>query len=179
MPTIKSRTFYLEMRRPPAYILEPIKDGIVLRAVNIPVSFYRFLFRAVGERWLWVLRAIMSDEELKTVIHDPFVEIYVLYVDGSPAGFAELDRRTPGEIELVYFGLLPEYFSKGLGKYFLRWVIYKAWEYLPERLWLHTCEFDHPAALPNYLKAGFVQSGEEILEHPVELLVKWRRALIK
>src|SRR5438128_213916 len=25
----------------------------------------------------------------------------------------------------------------------------------PHRLWLHTCDLDHSAALPNYLKAGF------------------------
>lgn len=177
MQTIPSRTHYLEMRGSPKYALEPIKDAIVLRAVNIPVSFYRFLFKAVGERWLWILRALMKDEELKEITHDPIVEIYVLYVQGAPAGFAELDRRIPGEIELVYFGLLPEYFGRGLGKYFIRWTIVKAWESVPQRLWLHTCEFDHPAALPNYLKAGFVQYDEKILEHtvPPEVLENWRR----
>jgi hypothetical protein len=29
-------------------------------------------------------------------------------------------------------------------------------------LWLHTDTKDHPAALPNYLKAGFVLYKEEI-----------------
>jgi hypothetical protein len=29
-------------------------------------------------------------------------------------------------------------------------------------LWLHTCTKDHPAALPNYLKAGFVVYKEEV-----------------
>ena len=29
------------------------------------------------------------------------------------------------------------------------------WSHQPRRIWVHTCDLDHPAALPNYLKAGF------------------------
>ena len=83
-------------------------------------------------------------------------------MDGAPAGFAELDRRTPSEIELVQFGLLPEFIGQGLGKYFLQRTIDKAWSYNPGHFWLHTCTKDHPAALPNYLKAGFVIYKEEV-----------------
>jgi hypothetical protein len=32
----------------------------------------------------------------------------------------------------------------------------------PERVWLHTCTLDHPAALPNYLKRGFRPIREEV-----------------
>ena len=78
-----------------------------------------------------------------------------------PAGFAELDRRVAGEVELVQFGLLPEFIGQGLGKFFLQWAIDKSWGYGPRRLWLHTCSLDHPAALPNYLKAGFQICKEE------------------
>ncbi len=42
-----------------------------------------------------------------------------------------------------------------LGKYFLQWTINRAECYQPTRLWLHTCTLDHPAALPNYERAGF------------------------
>ncbi len=83
---------------------------------------------------------------------------------GVPAGFAELDRRIEGEIELVQFGLMPEFIGQGLGRYFLQWAIDKAWSYHPRRFWLHTCTKDHPAALPNYLKAGFVVYKEEVVE---------------
>jgi hypothetical protein len=30
------------------------------------------------------------------------------------------------------------------------------------RFWLHTCTKDYPAALPNYLKAGFAVYKEEV-----------------
>ena len=68
----------------------------------------------------------MSDEALATIIGDPRDELHVLHVDGTPAGFAELDRRQPHEIELVQFGLMPDFIGQGLGKWFLQWTIDKA-----------------------------------------------------
>ncbi len=178
MAIASERTFYLEMKKRPWLILKPIDDGIVLRQTQIPVDYYRFVYKYIGERWGWVFRSIMDDEALRVIIHSPLVDIYLLYVYGAPAGFAELDRRIPNEIELVYFGLHPNYFGRGLGKYFLQWITLKAWEYAPRRLWLHTCEFDHPAALPNYLKVGFVQYDEQILKIPVpdNLFEGWQKA---
>jgi GNAT superfamily N-acetyltransferase len=82
--------------------------------------------------------------------------------DGAPAGFAELGRRAEGEVELVPFGLLPGFIGQGLGRYFLQWAIDRAWGYRPRRFWLHTDTKDHPAALPNYLKAGFALYREEV-----------------
>jgi hypothetical protein len=38
----------------------------------------------------------------------------------------------------------------------------KRLNYGPRRFWLHTCTKDHPAALPNYLKAGFAVYKEEV-----------------
>jgi hypothetical protein len=49
-----------------------------------------------------------------------------------------LDRRIEGEIELLQFGLMPEFIGQGLGRYFLQWAIDKAWSYQPRRYWLHT-----------------------------------------
>jgi hypothetical protein len=56
--------------------------------------------------------------------------------------------------------------AQGLGKFFLQWAIDKAWGYGPRRLWLHTCSLDHPAALPNYLKAGFRIYEEKTVREP-------------
>ena len=66
------------------------------------------------------------------------------------------------EVELVQFGLTPEFIGQGLGKWFLQWTIDRAWSYEPTRFWLHTCTKDHPAALPNYLKAGFTIYKETV-----------------
>jgi GNAT superfamily N-acetyltransferase len=117
----------------------------------------------VGKDYYWLSRRKLSDEQLATVIQDRRNELHVLHVDGSPAGFAELDRRRTDEIELVQFGLIADFIGQGLGKWFLQWTIDTAWSYEPKRFWLHTCTLDHPAALPTYKKAGFVQFNEKVI----------------
>ena len=94
-------------------------------------------------------------------------EVHVLHVDGTPAGFAELDRRNGDDLELVQFGLMPGFLGQGLGRYFLAWTIDRVWSYRPRRLWLHTCTLDHPAALPNYQKAGFTVYKQERITRDV------------
>lgn len=153
---------YVEMFALPARTVPPPRDGLlVLHAQRPTVAYYRFLYDAVGSPWQWVSRKKKSDDELKLIIHDPAVELHVLYVDGVPAGFAELDRRIADEVELGQFGLVPEFIGQGLGSYFLRWTLECAWRTAPRRVWLHTCTQDHPRALPNYLEAGFAIFKEE------------------
>jgi GNAT superfamily N-acetyltransferase len=153
---MKLITTHVQMFARPQRVVTPPRDGLtIVHARNPTIAYYRFLYDTVGRNWNWISRKKLSDEVLGAIIHDPQDEIHVLFVEGVPAGFVELDRRVEGEIEITQFGLAPEFIGQGLGKYFLHWAIDKAWSYGPKRLWLHTCTEDHPAALPNYLKAGF------------------------
>jgi GNAT superfamily N-acetyltransferase len=168
MKTIPVKTTYLQMTARAARTLSPPREGIeIVRAEKPAVALYRLLYDAVGRDWHWVDRKLLSDEELGRIIHDDLVEIYVLYVDKVPAGYAELDRRREHEIELAYFGIVPELSGRGLGRYLLDWTVRKAWSYDPQRLWLHTCELDHEAALPLYLSAGFEVFDEKTVEQVV------------
>jgi GNAT superfamily N-acetyltransferase len=168
MPLVDVTTYYLEMRAPcPRPIPVPRPGLVFLHAQRPTVAYYRFFYDVVGEQWHWNSRKKLADAEIAAILQDPKVEMHVLYCDGVPAGFAELDRRQEGEIELVQFGLLSDFIGKGLGKYFLQWAIDKAWSYQPQRFWLHTCTLDHPAALPNYLKAGFVIYREETAQREI------------
>lgn len=161
-------TTYLEMHSPPQCVVAPPREGLtVLQARNPSVAYYRFLYNAVGEDWHWGRCKRLADTELAALIQQPQREIFVLYVEGVPAGFVELDRGSPGEIEIVQFGLMPTFIGQGLGRYFLQWVIDRAWSYKPKRLWLHTCTLDHPGAIPNYVKRGFAIYKEETAERPV------------
>lgn len=127
----------------------------LLRAERPPVHFYRYLYDLVGRRWNWSTRKLMSDGELIAVIHDPGVHVYVLYANGSPAGFSEIDARKQGLAEIRFFGLAPEWIGAGLARYFLTNVIERAWSLGVSRVQLETCTLDHPAALPLYQKLGF------------------------
>ncbi len=151
-------TTYLEMREQPTnLLLEPPTDRVaVTHAENPTVSFYRYLYHTVGEQWLWYERRRMDDQTLRTIIQDPKVEVYVLYLSGVPAGYVELDRRLMNEIEVAYFGLMPEFIGRGLGPYLLQWAVTQAWRRQPQRVWVHTCNLDHPKALEIYQRIGFV-----------------------
>ncbi|MGH7139118.1 MAG: GNAT family N-acetyltransferase [Pirellulales bacterium] len=162
MPTVDITVYYLEMLRHSQRVVAAPREALaVIQAKRPTVAFYRFLYNTVGQPYNWHSRGRLPDVELAALIQDPLNEVHVLYADGTPAGFAELVRRTPDEIELIQFGLMPEFIGQGLGKWLLQWAIDKAWSYGPRRLWLHTCTLDHPAALPNYLKAGFALYKQE------------------
>jgi GNAT superfamily N-acetyltransferase len=154
--------YYLEMLAPSDRPVPAPRSELTVVHVRSPtVPYYRSLYDAVGKEFHWLSRRKMPDDTLAAVLTDPRNELHVLHVDGRSAGFAELDRRQPDEIELVQFGLIREFIGQGFGKWFLQWTIDKAWSYGPKRFWLHTCTLDHPHALPNYTKAGFVLYKQE------------------
>ena len=162
MELVEVTVYYLEMLAPAHRSVPAPQDGLtVLHLPSPTVSQYRSLYNAVGKDFYWLSRRKMSDAALAFLLDDPRNEIHVLQVDDKAAGFAELDRRQPDEIELVQFGLMREFIGQGLGKWFLQWTIDKVWSYKPKRFWLHTCTLDHPAALPNYIKGGFVLYKQE------------------
>ncbi|HET6882752.1 MAG TPA: GNAT family N-acetyltransferase [Pirellulales bacterium] len=171
MPEIDVTVYYLEMfSRPGGAAPAPGEGVAVVHAKKPSAGFYRFLYNSVGEGYYWYSRARRSDAELAALVQHPLNEVHVLYVEGTPAGFAELDRRQPDEIELIQFGLMPEFIGQGLGKWFLQWTIDRAWSYSPRRFWLHTCTLDHPSALANYLKRGFKLFNQEVKQHPRPVL---------
>lgn len=154
---------YLEMSERPTRAPAPHPPGkIALMRLDRPtVSFYRYLYDTVGEEWLWYERRQLDDDALRRVIHDPAVEIYVLYVQGTPAGYVELDRRHRDQVEIAYFGLIPEFHGRGFGRYLLDWAVDEAWSKSVTRVWLHTCNLDHPRAIASYQRSGFVPFKQE------------------
>jgi ribosomal protein S18 acetylase RimI-like enzyme len=157
---------YLEMTERPDSLpaVTPARGTSLLRADQPPVSFYRYLYDTVGGPWLWYERRAMDDETLIGHIHDPEVEIYVLYHHGAPAGYAEIDRRVRGEVELAYAGLVPDAIGRGLGLALLTWAVELAWNSAPDRVWVHTCTLDHPRALAMYQRVGFAPYRQEAVE---------------
>lgn len=144
-------------------------DASIVRAVKPTVAFYHFLYNQVGKGYSWYNRLLMFDNELLKIIHHEQVEIYVLWVGGVPAGFAELDFRVLGEVEIAYFGIMEEFRGRKLGPRLLQWALHKAWSANPRRVWLHTCELDDKAALPMYLRAGFEKYDEQMVYQPIQI----------
>lgn len=161
--TLEVTVTKLEMRSRPSEPppSPPLGRLALMRAEAPPVHFYRYLYNTVGEPWLWWERRPMSDAELADEIQDANVELLVLYVDGSPGGYAELDARTLPDVEVAYFGLMPELTGRGYGRYLMHAALDAAWAWGPERVWLHTCTLDHPSALGFYQRMGFQPYARE------------------
>jgi GNAT superfamily N-acetyltransferase len=153
----------LEMFAAPPLRPEPPGLALTLTHVEQPdLSWFRDLFRRVGEHWLWFSRRAMSDEALRAIIHDPKVEVYLLKASNDEAGLLELDLRTPAVCELSYFGLTPKAIGTGAGRWLMNRAIELAWSRPIERFWVHTCTYDHPDALAFYLRSGFRAFRREI-----------------
>jgi GNAT superfamily N-acetyltransferase len=161
---------YLEMHQRPVPRPRPHRGErlALMRASRPTASYYRYLYETVGAPWLWYERRLLDDRALLRIVHDPGVDVEVLYVDGVPAGYFELDRRRLPEVELAYFGLAPEFIGRGLGGWLLDRAVEHAWVGEPSRVWVHTCTLDHPSALGVYQRAGFVpyRRASEIIDDP-------------
>ena len=153
---------YLEMRAPlPSGPRSAPHGAYVERLEHCPPEFYRLLYAEVGRQWSWFDRLAWSDAELAAHLDRPEVKVRVLQLNGAPAGYYELVTHADHSVEIGYFGLMPHAIGRGLGRWLLGEAISEAWGTRPERVWLHTCTLDHPAALPNYLKAGFAVTKTE------------------
>ena len=146
---------YLEMRAPPD-LPRSVRPDLVVRKMTDPdLAWYRALYTRVGEEWMWFSRAVMSDETLAARLADPAIEIHALERDGAPLGFAELSRAVAGDVEVAMFGVVPEATGTGAARFLMEAALDQAWSSGIQRVWLHTCTFDHPAALRFYQARGF------------------------
>jgi len=148
---------YLEMTDPGLLdgAERPSAEAVVTREGQAAPSLWRFLYTEVGREYHWVDRLTWTDEQIEAYLADPALELWVIRVAGEPAGYFELRQEADGAVEVAYFGLLPAFVGRGLGKFLLTQAVERAWARGATRVWLHTSSLDHSSALPNYLARGF------------------------
>ncbi len=148
---------YLEMRAPSD--LRPARSDDPLIKVELQrdcsVELFRSLYVEVGRNYHWVDRLPWTDEQITAYLQQTEVSLWLMTYDGETAGYFELKKCDDGSTEIAYFGLMPQLIGRGLGKHLLTCATEQAWGDGANRVWLHTCTDDDPAALPNYLKRGF------------------------
>ena len=166
MPTVQVVRTYLEMLSPEDLrgAPEPTEPLRLERVQRCPVSFFRYLYVEVGRAHHWVDRLSWSDERVRAHLNDPDVSLWLLSTGGAPAGYFELRRHADRSVEVAYFGLLPEFLGRGWGGHLLTLAVRTAWSLAPERVWLHTCTLDHPAALRTYQRVGFEPYAQKRIE---------------
>jgi GNAT superfamily N-acetyltransferase len=157
-----ARTF-LEMRDPAQLKRKELPPEGQARFVHCrpcTTSHYRQLYRHVGERWHWRDRDAWSDEKLAATLDSPNVHVWELRVGNELGGYFELEKQPGPVVEIVYFGLTPEFIGKGFGGAMLTRAVEEAWALGTDAVWLHTCTLDSPMAMPNYEARGFTRTGK-------------------
>jgi GNAT superfamily N-acetyltransferase len=150
----------LEMReRQIVAVTPPFETGMLMRLREPTVSFYRYLLETAGRGRMWTERRALGDPELEALLADEGIEVTVLSIGGVPAGFFELDARTPGAVILAGIGLIPEFTGRGLGRYLLAAAVDGAWTHDPEVVRTETTDLDDPRALLLLQWAGFRPVG--------------------
>jgi GNAT superfamily N-acetyltransferase len=154
---------FLEMNARPAPPPIPESPLVMTRWEMLDPDRYRALFRRVGARWLWFSRLAMSDADLLAragEVHE------IKDAGGQSVGMLELDFRTDGLCRILFLGLVPELAGQGHGRWLFAETLNRAWAPGIEQVTVHTCSLDHPAALPSYLRAGFVAHGRAFESFP-------------
>ena len=135
------------------YLVKKIKPDFQLN---------KFFYKQVGKKHRWIDRLSWSDGKWINYISNKNLETYIISESDELAGFFELLYNPElKETEISYFGLLEEYIGKGIGGYALSVAIKKSFEKKIRRVWLHTCTFDHPNALKNYIARGMTVFKKE------------------
>ncbi len=133
---------------------KPSVEPLLLRARRPAPTLAKFFYAEVGRPWGWFERRDWTDEQWIEWTARPDQFLVSCWVDGVPAGYFDIVTEAPST-EIKYFGLVPEFHGVGLGGWLLERALRTGFE-VPgtERVWLHTCSLDGPAALPNYRARG-------------------------
>jgi GNAT superfamily N-acetyltransferase len=173
MPAVSVTRTYLEQREAAQLRDESRRpaDARIERVLDCPPSFYRWVYASVGGPWHWHERLGWDDATIRAHLAQPSVFLRVLYVEGAPAGYYELNRHPDNSVEIVHIGLLPERIGRRLGGLLVAEAARDAWALGATRVWLHTCTLDGPAALPNYLRRGFVayRTEDYVVDIPISM----------
>src|SRR5512139_95222 len=110
---------HLEMRSPDQ--LRPARPtALAVRRAGVPSpELNRFFYTAVGGDWFWIEKLHWNYEQWRAFVERPGFSTWVAYVDGTPAGYFELDRLADGAVEIAHFGLLPSFTGQGHGGHLL------------------------------------------------------------
>lgn len=149
-------TCFEMLSKPPARDTH-LLDGFSLRRFSgKDIVEFRALFKSIGEDLMWFSRAIMADEKLAAILDNLQIESFALCQTEKPIGLLELNFTEMPSCELAFFGLTKDTIGQGLGRSLMNIAIEKAWAKPINRLWVHTCHYDHPNAVAFYKRSGFM-----------------------
>ncbi len=150
-----------------------------MRRMDRPtVEMFRDIHDGVGADWDWTDMHREPPRWVKSFVEDRLVQIHLIVKEpDTTAGFAMLDMRSrhrSGRVGLAFFGLMPAWCGRGLGRWALAEALARAWRGGTRLVTVNTCTNDHPSALPLYRKMGF-ETVREVERIGYNGTVGWRR----
>ncbi|WP_198676655.1 GNAT family N-acetyltransferase [Streptomyces atratus] len=159
--------------------LRPVRADVPMRVERsqVPsIDLSRALYAAVGSRVCWTDRFAWDHETWEAWVNRDTMATWIATVRGTVAGFFELEAQPGGAVEIVLFGLLPQFYGQGLGGALLTACVENAWrggvDWSPgsgptSHVFLRTSTLDHRHAVRNYLARGFETAEAETADKPV------------
>ena len=148
---------YLELKSIKDFkeVKKPLKNYYIELSEPKDFQLNKFFYKNIGKNCQWIDRLVWTDFDWTKYISDEKLSTHILKVKDEIAGYFELlYNQNSKESEIVYFGILEEYFGKKLGGYLLSEAIKYSFVLGSQRVWVHTCSLDHKNALNNYLSRG-------------------------
>ncbi len=157
LPSTTKLVYHLQMRDKKWFRPKAGPPGFEVTQVVPPdPALNRRFYGDVGSQWEWTDRLPWSEDDWRRYVHRAALRTWVGQWHGQWVGYFELESQDDGDVEIVYFGLLPRFIGRGLGGPLLSGAVQRAWD-TPgtRRVWVHTCTRDHRHALDNYRQRGF------------------------
>jgi GNAT superfamily N-acetyltransferase len=155
----------------PRHIAAPV--GYSLRRLTPrDAVLHRQLYRDVGTPWLWAGLIAKTEADIAAYLARPDVLSFAAFDGDKPIALLDLDtaqkEATETGVEVAYFGFIPSHTGKGAGAWLMAEAVRITAENGANRLWLHSCNFDHPGAVAFYVRQGFriYAQGFEIMDDP-------------
>lgn len=148
-------TRFEQLEKPTLLVAPPTKQIALIRAITPPAHFYRYLLSLLPDSEIAHQRATFSDTAIGDIIHHADVALYVLHVDGVPAGMSEIDRRSRLQARIACAGIATEFANPHLNRYLLAQAIALAWSDETERVLADVTSRDRKGTLSLYQSCGF------------------------
>ncbi len=150
-----STIYYLQQQNVKQLNAKPLLNTIYVTEIqHQQAKASRDFYCEVGQHWQWNDKLIWSEQDWLAYTEVDSLRTFAAYQDTQFVGYFELEKHPDESVEIAYFGLAKEFVAKGIGGGLLSHCLNCAWQWQAKRVWVHTCDLDHPSALANYQARG-------------------------
>lgn len=150
-----NNTYYLQQLHIKQLQAKPLASTIIIKEIKQQqTAASREFYLEVGQHWQWNDKREWSEQDWNNYTQSKTLRTFAAYQDEQFVGYFELEKHSDESVEIAYFGLAKHFLGQGIGGGLLSHCLHSAWQWQASRVWVHTCDLDHPSALANYQARG-------------------------